>query len=73
MLQKPADKIVLTEIIESVEGLGVLGTCIMGFEKCPFNHTCAMHDVWEEARSGVLNILNTTTLDRLIKNDKAIG
>ncbi len=72
MLQKPATQIVLAEIIESVEGPGVLGTCIMGFEKCPFNHTCAMHDVWEEARSGILNILNTNTLDRLIKADKAI-
>jgi Rrf2 family protein len=67
LLKKPADQIFLAEIIDSVEGLDVFGTCIMGFEKCPFNHTCAMHDVWEETREGVLNILNTTTLDRLLK------
>jgi Rrf2 family protein len=70
LLQKPADKIVLAEIIESVEGLDVLSTCIMGFEKCPFDHTCAMHEVWEETREGILKILNTTTLDRLLKADK---
>ena len=70
LLQKPADQIFLAEIIESVEGLDVLGTCIMGFEKCPFDHTCAMHEVWEETRTDILNILNTTTLDRLLKTDK---
>ena len=72
LLKKPADQIFLAEIIESVEGLDVFGTCIMGFEKCPFNHTCAMHDVWEETREGMLNILNTTTLDRLLKAKNAI-
>lgn len=66
-LKKPADQIVLAEIIESVEGLNVLGTCIMGFDKCPFNHTCAMHEVWEETRDGILKILNNTTLEHLKK------
>jgi len=70
LLQKPADQIFLAEIIESVEGLDVLGTCIMGFEKCPFDHTCAMHEVWEETREGILKILNTTTLDKLLKANK---
>lgn len=64
-LKKPAAQIVLAEIIESVEGLNVLGTCIMGFDKCPFNHTCAMHEVWEETRSGILKVLNNTTLEQL--------
>lgn len=66
-LKKPADQIILAEIIESVEGLNVLGTCIMGFDKCPFNHTCAMHEVWEETRAGILNVLNNTTLEQLKK------
>lgn len=66
-LQKPADQIFLAEIIDSVEGLNVLDTCIMGFEKCPFNHTCAMHEAWEEIRNTILNILNNTNLDQLKK------
>lgn len=69
-LQKPADQIVLAEIIDSVEGLDVLGTCIMGFKKCPFNHTCAMHEVWEETRDNILMVLNNTTLDQLKKTGK---
>ena len=70
-LNKPADQIVLAEIIDSVEGLNVLDTCIMGFKQCPFNHTCAMHEVWEETRNGILKILNNTTLDQLLKADKS--
>jgi len=69
-LQKPADQIVLAEIIDSVEGLNVLDTCIMGFKKCPFNHTCAMHAVWEETRDNILMVLNNTTLDQLKKAGK---
>ena len=70
-LKKPADQIVLADIIDSVEGLNVFGTCIMGFKNCPFDHTCAMHDVWEGTRNSILNVLNTTTLDQLLKADKS--
>jgi Rrf2 family iron-sulfur cluster assembly transcriptional regulator len=64
-LQKPADQITLAKIVDSVEGLNVFSTCIMGFQKCPFNHTCAMHEVWAEARQSILNVLNNTTLSQL--------
>jgi len=70
-LNKPAKQIVLAEIIDSVEGLNVLGTCIMGFKQCPFDHTCAMHEVWEETRNSILKILHNTTLDQLLKADKS--
>ena len=61
-LQKPADQITLAKIVDSVEGLNVFSTCIMGFQKCPFNHTCAMHEVWTASRESILKVLNNTTL-----------
>jgi len=69
-LKKPASQIVLGDIVDSVEGLDVLGTCIMGFKQCPFDHTCAMHEVWEETRESILKVLNNTTLDQLLKGNK---
>ncbi len=69
-LQKTADQIYLADIIDSTEGLNVLGTCIMGFKKCPFNHTCAMHEVWVETRANILKVLDTTSLDQLRKAGK---
>lgn len=64
-LQKAPDQIILAEIIDSVEGLNILSTCIMGFKKCGFNHTCAMHEVWEESRNSILKVLNNTSLAHL--------
>ena len=64
-LNKPPGEIVLAEIIDSVDGLDVFNTCIMGFKDCPFDHTCAMHEVWDKARIDILNVLNNTTLDHL--------
>ena len=68
-LQRPAEEISLADIVDSVEGLDVLGTCIMGFNKCPFNHTCAMHETWEHTRESILKVLRNTTLAELKKGD----
>jgi Rrf2 family protein len=65
VLQKSADLISLADIIDSVEGLDVLGTCIMGFKACPFDHSCAMHETWEQARGSILDVLRNTSLAQL--------
>lgn len=68
ILQLSADEITLAQIVDAVEGLHVLGTCIMGFKKCPFNHTCAMHETWEETRNSIINVLTNTSLAQLKKS-----
>ena len=69
-MAKRALLISLAEIIDLVEGLNILGTCIMEFKKCAFKHTCAMHEVWEETRTSILKVLNNTSLDQL-KNPRS--
>ena len=69
-LSKSPDQIILAEIIDSIEGLEVFSTCIMGFKQCPFDHTCAMHETWDNSRSIILNMLNTTTLDSFLRSDE---
>ncbi|MEN8157208.1 MAG: Rrf2 family transcriptional regulator [Bacteroidota bacterium] len=68
LLQKPAGQITLAQIVDSVEGMDVLGTCIMDLKKCPFNHSCAMHEVWQETRESILKVLNNTSLAQLKKS-----
>ena len=70
VLQKSASKITLAEIVDSVEGLDVFGTCIMGFNKCPFDHTCAMHETWMCTKENILIVLRNTTLAQLKKHDE---
>ena len=61
-LNKSIDKIFLADIIDSVEGLSVFSTCIMGFKDCPFDNKCAMHETWMETRDRIIDILKSTSL-----------
>ena len=70
LLHKSANDITLAEIVDSVEGLNVFGTCIMGFTKCPFDETCAMHETWMSTRENILSVLRNTTLSQLKKHDQ---
>lgn len=68
-LSKPPEQISLADIVDAVEGLNVMNTCIMGFKECPFDHTCAMHETWEGTRDGIVGVLKNTTLASLRENN----
>jgi len=61
-LGRGKDKIFLSEIIDTTEGIDVLNKCIMGYEKCPFDNICIFHSAWTRMRDEVLDILENTTL-----------
>ena len=67
-LNKSPEQISLADIVEAVEGLNIMNTCIMGFKECPFDHKCAMHETWEGTRDGILGVLEDTTLASLRKS-----
>jgi len=69
-MNREPGEIKLASIVDAVEGLSVMQTCIMGFMKCPFNHKCAMHETWEETRANIIHILETTTLDKLLEKKR---
>ena len=54
--------ITLLQIVKAVDGLESLNECILGYEKCQFNNSCPMHDVWEETKLKVINTLSKTSL-----------
>jgi len=63
-INKDPASISLASIVEATEGMNVFDTCIMGFQECPFNVKCAMHETWEETRANIIKVLKTTTLDK---------
>jgi len=65
ILTRAPEEITLAQVVGAVEGLNVMNTCIMGFEDCPFDHKCAMHETWEETRDGIITVLENTTLASL--------
>jgi Rrf2 family protein len=58
----PTEKISLADILEATDGLETLNRCILGFNQCPFDNKCAMHDVWELTRNNTIKILKETSL-----------
>lgn len=64
-LSKTPEQISLADIVDAVDGLKVMNTCIMGFRDCPFDHTCAMHETWEGTRDDILGVLRNTSLASL--------
>lgn len=55
-------EITLLQVVESIDGLEALDSCILGYESCAFNHACVMHNVWEETKQKAINTLSDTSL-----------
>jgi Rrf2 family protein len=66
-LAKQSNEIFISDIITALEGFNILNTCIVGFEKCPFDDKCPLHEQWQTTRNNVLKILRSTSLADLIK------
>ena len=69
-LKKDPSEIYLSEIIDAVEGLDIMTKCIVGFEECPFDKQCAMHESWIEIRKNILKVLENTSLESFVKEHK---
>jgi Rrf2 family protein len=50
------------QVIDAMEGPEAMNTCLLGFTACILDHPCAMHDLWTEARSKMIETLTKTTL-----------
>jgi len=61
--------IYVLDIIHSLEGMDFLNKCILGFEECPFDDHCALHDTWNEYRKSITTTLKETSLADLKKSD----
>ena len=68
--QKAPKDIYLAEIVDAVEGLDIMTKCIVGFEECPFDNQCAMHESWLDIRKNILKVLETTSLEDFVKEHK---
>ena len=67
MFARSIRKIYLCEVIEAVEGFDESSRCFFGFEKCPVNNPCAMHDLWSGTQNAFVKALSSTTLWDVVK------
>ncbi len=62
MFARDISTITLLQIVEAIDGLGVINECILGYETCAFNYKCPMHNIWEETKNKIIKTLSETTL-----------
>jgi len=69
-LARDVSTIYIADIIEITEGLEGFNKCVLGFQKCPFDSKCAIHDLWDDSRRSIIKILKETSLANLIIKQK---
>ncbi len=62
-LARPAEEIVLTEIVETFDGTRNLASaCILGLDECGENNPCALHERWTAFREIFAERISSMTL-----------
>lgn len=67
-MAKPADKITVKDILESVQGPIYLTRCLNDIESCDRKDSCPLRKVWIKAQDYVTNLLDKKTLADLISS-----
>ena len=66
-IDKKLSDISLLDIVKATGENTKENRCFFGYEKCPNDKKCAMHDKWTDIIENINNMLTTTSLDDLKK------
>jgi Rrf2 family protein len=61
-LARPAEEISLRDILEAVEGPGLLDRCLFGTNRCAEDRPCPLHHTWKVVRPELIELVERTTL-----------
>ncbi len=67
-LHKNLNEISLLDIVRAVDNVEKYTGCVLGFEECSDKNPCALHSKWVPLRNKLLEFLENTTMDEVIKN-----
>ena len=65
VLNQPAGRISLYDIVEAIDGPFFLECCVLGFPGCNDESPCPVHPHWKQAKEIILGMLEDTTLEEL--------
>ena len=66
-LAKPSSSISVREVLEAIDGPGLLTECILGLPNCGEAKPCPMHESWKGVRDRLAGTLEDQTLESLAK------
>jgi len=66
-LRVPPESLTLLDVVEAVEGEIFLNDCIMDPGSCRRSPTCAVHRVWDQARTQLRECLRSASFSTLLE------
>ncbi len=64
-LGMPAEDITLLHIVEAVDGVDFMHTCVLGFPVCSGENPCSVHNQWAAIREGLYKMLAGKNINEL--------
>ena len=69
-LVKPPQEIILSEVIQVLEGSISPVGCVDNTKICTRSDLCVTHDIWGEIKEAINNVLESITLQDLVERQK---
>lgn len=64
LTRKPGE-IVISDIVEAIDGVSQYTQCVIGLTKCDDSQPCPQHETFKPVRTQILAYLRSTTLDQM--------
>ena len=69
-LLRPPEEIILSEVIQLLEGSIAPVECVDNIKTCPRTDLCVTHDIWDEIKEAISKVLESVTLQDLVERQK---
>jgi len=66
-LARSSDEITVLQVVEAVDGLGVLRQCVLGLPNCGEGKPCALHGQWGPIRAEIGDMFQGKSIAQLLK------
>ena len=66
-LARPATRISLMDLVQSIDGSGLFTQCVLGLEHCGEDKPCPMHKVWARHRATIQRQLLATSVAKMAR------
>lgn len=68
MLGKPAENILLYDVVNALDGTEFLDKCVLGFDECTSDNPCPKHESWGSLRDHIKQTMVTSSIGDMAKN-----
>jgi Rrf2 family protein len=72
-LARSPKEITLLDIVEAIDGVSFMTSCVLGFPECSGKNPCSVHEQWGEIREGLRATLENKSVFQMASEMKKPG